>query len=146
MSDGGPRPGTGRGGGSDARSDARERALTLLYEAEQRRESVAAVAEGHSGYLEGLAGEIALGVERRMAEIDGLVSSASTTWPMVRMAAIDRAVLRIGVFELLERQGTPTAVVIDEAVELAKRFSTEGSGRFVNGILSAVDRVVRRSD
>lgn len=129
---------------SDARSEARERALTLLYEMEQRGEPIAVVAAGHAGYLEGLSGEIALGVERLRFEIDAHVSGASDSWPLERMAAIDRAILRIATFEIMERPDTPTAVIIDEAVEMAKRFSTEGSGRFVNGVLSAVGRSVRR--
>jgi N utilization substance protein B len=59
------------------------------------------------------------------------------------MPVIDRTVMRVAVFELLGRPEVPTAVVIDEAVELAKRFSTDDSGRFVNGVLSAVARAVR---
>ena len=143
MSD--PDGSTGRApvGRHDDRTDAREKALTLLYEAEQRGESVTDVATGHVGYLDGLSGELALGAERRLAVIDAAISSAATSWPLERMAAIDRAVLRIATYEMLERTATPIAVIIDEAVELAKRFSTEGSGRFVNGVLSAVGRAVR---
>lgn len=82
-------------------------------------------------------------VERHAAEADRLVEDASIGWPLERMAVVDRLVLRMGVAELLEPQGAPTAVVLDEAVELAKTYSTEDSGRFVNGVLSAIVAKVR---
>lgn len=62
---------------------------------------------------------------------------------MARMPALDRAILRLGTYELTHRPEVPIAVVIDEAVELAKRFSTDDSGRFVNGVLAAIGRSVR---
>ena len=64
-------------------------------------------------------------------------------WPLDRMAVVDRLVLRLAVAELLDPDGPPVAVVIDEAVELAKTYSTEESGRFVNGVLSTVAAQVR---
>ena len=132
--------GRSRSGGSDSRTDAREQALILLYEAEQRSESVTAVAEMHAGMLEGLTRELALGVEGERDSIDGEIGELSRGWTLERMAAVDRAILRLGVWELRHRTDTPIAVVIDEAVELAKRFSTEDSGRFVNGVLAASSR------
>ena len=74
-----------------------------------------------------------------------LIAAHATGWTLERMPAIDRTVLRIAVFELMDRPDVPTAVVIDEAVELAKRFSTDDSGRFVNGMLSAMVPVLRPS-
>jgi transcription antitermination protein NusB len=78
------------------------------------------------------------GVEDRQAELDDLISTYARGWTIERMPAVDRNILRVALFELLDRPEVPTAVVIDEAVELAKRFSTDDSGRFVNGMLSAI--------
>jgi N utilization substance protein B len=127
----------------DERSDAREQALILLYECEQRVASLSAVVEQHAAIYAGLTKELADGVEGRRAHIDDLIASHSKGWTLERMPAIDRTILRIGTFELVERVDTPVAVVIDEAVELAKRFSTDDSGRFVNGVLAAIARTVR---
>ncbi len=80
-------------------------------------------------------------VERTVAtrsEADLRIAGASVGWPLERMAVIDRLVLRMAVSELLDPEGPPVAVVIDEAVELVKAYSTDESGRFVNGILSAI--------
>jgi N utilization substance protein B len=79
------------------------------------------------------------GVAANGERIDSLIVRHAIGWELSRMPVIDRCLLRIGVYELLETD-TPTAVVISEAVELAKRYSTEDSGRFVNGLLSAVER------
>lgn len=83
------------------------------------------------------------GVERRLGRIDDLLDAHATGWPLERMPAIDRCLLRIACYELLEEQEVPTAVVIDEAVSLAKEYSTEDSGRYLNGVLSAVAAAVR---
>lgn len=130
----------GRPGASDARSEAREQALILLYESEQRDEAVGSVAETHAGMLEGMTRDLALGVETERESIDDEIRELSRGWSLERMAAIDRAILRIAIWELRHREETPVAVVIDEAVELAKRFSTDDSGRFVNGVLAASAR------
>ena len=87
--------------------------------------------------------DVAAGVFEHQGRIDELLTKLATDWPLDRMAVLDRAVLRMGVYELLERPDVPTAVVLDEAVELAKRFSTEESGRFVNGVLAAAAAEVR---
>jgi N utilization substance protein B len=79
------------------------------------------------------------GVVEAQTRIDPLIEMASDNWRLSRMAVVDRTVLRIGVFELLVAV-TPPAVVIDEAIELAKTFSGEQSARFVNGVLDAVKR------
>ena len=71
-------------------------------------------------------------------EADRRIAAASVGWPLERMAVIDRIVLRMAVAELLDADGPPVAVVIDEAVELVKAYSTDESGRFVNGILSTI--------
>ena len=83
------------------------------------------------------------GVAARLDEIDVLVAEASRGWEMPRMPVLDRSILRLATYELVAEPGTPVAVVIDEAVELANQFSTELSGRFVNGVLSTVAGRVR---
>lgn len=83
------------------------------------------------------------GVAASQARIDALLSESAVGWEIDRMAAVDRAVLRLAVYELLEQQTVPLAVVIDEAVALAGQYSTEDSGRFVNGVLSTVAQQVR---
>jgi len=86
------------------------------------------------------------GVADRSSVIDELISSHARDWSIERMPTIDVIVLRIGIYELLDRPEVPVAVVIDEAVELAKTFSTDDSGRFVNGVLAAVAKKVRGAD
>jgi N utilization substance protein B len=83
---------------------------------------------------------LAQGVARKKKEIDTIISKAAPEWPLERIAAIDRAVLRLGLFELLfaDRKEVPAKVAINEAIELAKSFGGEASGRFVNGVLGAV--------
>ena len=76
-------------------------------------------------------------------DVDRRIAAASVGWPLDRMAVIDRIVLRLAVAELLDPEGPPVAVVIDEAVELAKTYSTDDSGRFVNGILSTIAADIR---
>jgi len=90
------------------------------------------------------AATVAEGVDRERERIDALLQAAAVGWDVARMAMVDRAVLRMATWELLERPDVPTAVVLDEAVELAKRFSTDHSGSFVNGVLATVARRVRR--
>ncbi|MEY4366473.1 MAG: transcription antitermination protein NusB [Actinomycetota bacterium] len=127
----------------DARSEAREQAVMLLYEAEQRSVPVTSLLAERSVASGELTSLIVGGVEVSSESIDAAISSHSRGWSIERMPALDRAILRVGVFELSERPDVPVAVVIDEAVRLAKRFSTDDSGRFVNGVLAAVARAVR---
>jgi len=77
-------------------------------------------------------------VAAHQAELDELIAAHARNWSLARMPAIDRNLLRLALYELKDRPDVPVAVVIDEAVELAKRFSTDDSGRFVNGMLSAI--------
>lgn len=124
--------------GSSRRSE-RERVLGLLYEAEAKDVALPQVADGVGGY----AAEAAYGIAADQEEIDALIRRFSKGWDLERMPSTDRALLRLSVWELLRRPDVPTAVTISEAVELAKRYSTEDSGRFVNGVLSAVAAQVR---
>jgi transcription antitermination protein NusB len=103
-----------------ARGKARKRALDVLFEAEQRDRDV----------LQTLA-------EHR-TRIDDLLATYAIGWTLDRMPAVDRNVLRLGVYELLWADDVPDAVVIDEAVELAKALSTDESPAYVNGVLGAI--------
>jgi len=127
-----------RGPGDDHRSDARERALSLLYEAETKGITPRAVVKGQIADPDPITVMICEGVEDHADEVDQLITAHAKGWSLQRMPSIDRAVLRMAIFELMGRTDVPIAVVIDEAVELAKRFSTDDSGRFVNGMLSAI--------
>ncbi len=127
----------------DERSEARERALSLLYEAEAKGMGAGAVVDGLPVAPDALAELLVRGVETEQGRIDELITRYAKGWTLARMAQVDRTVLRIATFELLARPEVPVAVVLDEAVELAKRFSTDDSGRFVNGVLAAIARDVR---
>lgn len=128
------------------RHRARERALALLYEAELKGERPEEVVAALAVPPESFAQALVAATEREQVRADALVADASVGWPLDRMAVVDRLVLRMAVAELLEPSGPPVAVVIDEAVELAKTYSTDDSGAFVNGILSTIAAKVRGSD
>ncbi len=120
------------------RHQQRERALSLLYEAELKGESPLRVVDDLAVPPDHFVRAL---VERTVAsrdEADRRIAGASVGWPLERMAVIDRLVLRMAVSELLDPEGPPVAVVIDEAVELVKAYSTDESGRFVNGILATI--------
>ena len=127
----------------DERSDARERALHLLYEAQSKGISVEEVIGAQVVEPDELVLVLARGAELRSSRADELIEGKSRGWTLQRMPVIDVAIMRMALFELLERADVPTAVVLDEAVDLAKRFSTDDSGRFVNGVLAAIASEVR---
>ena len=129
-----------------ARSKARKRALDALYEADIRDLPVAEVVtatqqrrsdEGQAG-INAYAVELVEGVGRHQAYIDELLSSYSMGWSLERMPAVDRAILRIGTYELLWRDDVPDAVAIAEAVAMAQELSTDESSSFVNGLLGRI--------
>jgi transcription antitermination protein NusB len=122
----------------DRRSDARERALYLLYEAEAKGISPVDALELQIIEPDEMTVNLIRGVVEHRARLDAAIAARATGWSLGRMPVLDLSVLRVGAFELAERPEVPVAVVIDEAVELAKRFSTDASGRFVNGVLSAL--------
>lgn len=122
----------------DRRSESRERALTLLYEAEAKTQSGEATLEALPVAADDMATKLVQGVDSHRVEIDALIRKYSRTWTLERMPVIDRSVLRIAIFELLASPDVPTAVVLDEAVELAKSYGTDDSGKFVNGMLSSI--------
>ncbi len=120
----------------ERRREARERALGLLYEAETKGVAPAELLASLPVAPDPFAVELVTGVGDTMEQLDDYIGDVAKGWTVARMPAIDRALLRIGCYELLHSPDTPTAVVINEAVELASRFSTDDSGRFVNGVLS----------
>jgi N utilization substance protein B len=125
------------------RGSAREEALRTLYEADQR-------SDGGENELPapgaGRAGRIVAGVMAERESLDQALESVSTNWRVDRMPPVDRAVLRIALWELRNAPGTSVGTIIDEAVELAKRYSTEQSGRFVNGVLATLADRERQYD
>lgn len=131
---------TDRIGGRHA---ARERALGLLYEAEQKDVPVGLVVEQLPIAPTPFALELVRGVEEHADELDEVIRRHARNWRLERMPSLDRAILRLATYELIHRHDVPTAVVIDEAVELAKAYSTEESGRFVNGMLSRMAEDLR---
>jgi N utilization substance protein B len=133
-----------RSAGNDARSDARERALHLLYEAHAKSESGSSIVESQVLVVDDLVLEIVRGVDGVTAFADEIITENAIGWTLARMPVIDLIVLRIAIFELKSRPDVPTAVILNEAVELAKTFSTDESGRFVNGILSTIAKKVRQ--
>ena len=148
------------------RRAARELALDVLYQAEIRDQlpgealaslrvqgwSVTLPDQGEAaGARPGdesvaYATKLVEGVQEHAPEIDALIAKSSERWAIERMPVVDKNVLRMAIFELLWMPGVPTAVVINEAVELAKSLSTHESGRFVNGILGRIAEQERRGE
>lgn len=126
------------------RTAARVLAIQALYQLDLRgetwREELEAFLKSSSKDEEVRlhAEELVEGIRARRDEIDAALTGAAEHWDISRMAALDRAILRLGAHELLHRPEVPPKVAIDEAVRLAKKFSTAESGAFVNGILDRV--------
>jgi len=126
-----------------SRRRTREIALRVLFEVDVGRQSLdealagarGQVAEEDWGYLRA----VCAGAWERRRDLDALLAPLLRGWPLDRLANTDRSVLRLAAYELLHTQ-TPPPVVINEGVELAKRYGTEESGRFVNGVLGALQR------
>jgi len=93
-----------------------------------------------------MAERLARGAQGQVERIDREITAVSKNWRFDRIAAVDRNIIRIGVFELVNDAETPSAVVIDEAVEMARRFGEADSTAFVNGVLDAIMRRVRGVD
>jgi N utilization substance protein B len=125
-----------------ARSKARKRALDILFEADLRgTDPVATLAERVAAANPAVGDytvELVEGVAAHRARIDEMLATYAEGWVLERMPAVDRAILRLGVYELVWRDDVPDAVAIDEAVELAKSLSTDESPRFVNGVLGRI--------
>jgi N utilization substance protein B len=123
-----------------ARSQARKRALDVLYESDLRGADVVATLAARLAEadppISAYAVELVEGVTAHRKRIDELLMTYAEGWTLERMPPVDRNVLRIGIYELLWRADVPDGVVLDEAVELAKRLSTDSSPGFVNGLLA----------
>lgn len=126
-----------------SRREARERALSLLYEADAKGVAPGVLLGELPVSPDPYAAALVAGVGEHCANLDVLIERFSVDWSVERMPVVDRAVLRMAIFELVHRPDVPTGVVISEAVELAKTYSTEESGRFVNGVLGSVAASVR---
>jgi N utilization substance protein B len=132
-----------------ARTKARKRALDILFQADVRGEELpvmlaveakraASEPDRQASWL--YARDIVDGVIDNRDVIDEQITTFAKDWSLQRMPAVDRALLRIGTWEILYNDEVPTAVAIDEAVELAKEFSTDDSGSFVHGVLARIAR------
>jgi N utilization substance protein B len=123
-----------------ARSKARKRALDVLFEAEQRRLDPLALLDERQAAADppvpGYAADLVRGVVANRERLDELISTYTQSWPLERMPAVDRAVLRLGAYELLFVDEVPDAVALSEAVLLARQLSTDESPQFVNGLLA----------
>ena len=130
------------------RSKAREAALQALYQSELAGSNDAGVPEK----VESLAGEarkyydeLTAGVRAKSPDLDALIEKHSEHWTLTRMTVVDRSILRIAAFELCHLAEVPFKVIIDEAVELAKRYGSDDSGAFINGVLDKLAREARPS-
>lgn len=134
--------------GDRGRHQARKRAVDLLFEAEARGITAVEVADGRNALalsqsddlspLNPYTVTVARGVTEHSAHLDDLISAHLQGWTLERLPAVDRAILRVAVWELLHGEDVPEPVAVDEAVELAKQLSTEDSPGFVNGVLGQV--------
>ncbi len=125
------------------RHQARERVVALLYEADLKSATPTEVLDQLAVAPDPYTAALVETVESRGSEIDRIIGEAAIGWDVDRMAVVDRNVLRLAVAELLDRPEIPTAVILNEAVELASAYSTDDSGRFVNGVLATVAARVR---
>ena len=141
-------------GDSQGRRLAREAALQMLYQSEigkaDAAESIATYwASRDTGPqldepLRAFANTLVHGATSRLGEIDALLTTHANNWRVERMGVIDRLVLRLGVYEMIAKE-TPSKVIINEAIELARRYSGEEAVGFVNGVLDAIRKDLRRS-
>lgn len=129
------------------RHQARKRAVDLLFEAEVRGISAAEVVDTRAALAEAkpdiarlhpYTAAVARGVSEHAAHVDDLITAHLRGWTLDRLPAVDRAILRVSVWELLHAADVPEPVVVDEAVQLAKELSTDDSPGFVNGVLGQV--------
>ena len=134
-----------------ARTKARKRALDILFQSDVRGDDLPAMLAvearraanepaRESSWL--YARDIVDGVIDNADQIDELIITHARDWKLDRMPAVDRALLRIATWEIVFNSEVPSAVAIDEAVELAKEYSTDGSGSFVHGVLARISRAV----
>lgn len=125
------------------RREARERAFHLLYESEIKGTETGTLLAELPLDPDPFAIALVTGVAEQAPAVDRLIVDHARNWQIDRMPALDRALLRLATYELAFRPDVPTGVVISEAVDLATRYSTDDSGRFINGVLSAIAAAVR---
>ena len=131
-----------------ARRKSRELALQTLYQSELSGQSLVGTFDGLCAHFEvsrkavPYARELVAGVADRRARIDGLIQEHAQHWRLGRMSVIDRNILRLATFELVFGEQVPPSVIINEALEIAKRFSTDEAAPFINGILDAIRKSV----
>ena len=131
------------------RTKARECAFQMLYQWDVTREPMDGVCANFwrvrttTDQTRAMAERLARGAQQDAETIDAAIAGAATNWRFERIAAVDRNILRLGVYELMREEATPPAVILDEAVEMAKRFGEAESPPFVNGVLDAIMRQVR---
>ena len=134
------------------RTKARECALQMLYQWDLTREPLERVAglfwsvRTSTDETRARAESLFRGCQSHVEGLDAEIAQAAHNWRFERIAAIDKNILRLGAYELMHEKDTPASVVIDEAVELAKRFAEADSPAFVNGVLDAVRRAVRKDE
>lgn len=127
-----------------ARRQARMVVLQALYEADSSHHGLEEALENRltetplAASSDVFVRQLALGVTKEQAVLDLIIRQIAPEWPLSQLAVVDRAILRMGVYELLLDQSTPLKIVINEAVELAKLFGSETSARFINGALGAL--------
>ena len=141
-----------------ARRRGRECALQMLYSLDVNpglsvdqvfahfwKDFAGEAAEDHDADMRGFAERLVRGATANLAEIDDIIQRASKNWRLERMARVDRNLLRLGAYELRYEADVPARVVINEAIELAKRFGTAESPAFVNGLLDRIAQELARS-
>ena len=129
------------------RTQAREVALQLLYQLDVQGDEVAETLEQGAARqgaddeeVRSFALDLVRGTAEARAELDEVIAAAAQNWEIRRMAIVDRNILRMGVYEMLHVSDIPAKVSINEAIELGKRYSTQQSGSFINGILDRIRR------
>lgn len=125
------------------RREAREEALSFLYETELTGESVLETLDGRDIPLEDYAITMIQGIDADRAELDDIIRRNLTGWRLERMAIVDRVITRMAAWELRSRLDVPTGAVLSEAVELATQYCGEDSPRFLNGVLRSVANELR---
>ncbi len=135
------------------RRKAREHALQILFQLDIRKEKPSAAVLKHfwaefkpDEEIRNFTEEIVRGTFKHLPKINDLIHQCAKNWSIDRMAVVDRNVLRMAIYEILYRIDIPTSVTINEAIEIAKKFGTDESGAFVNGILDRVARLTGKLD
>jgi transcription antitermination protein NusB len=134
------------------RTKARECALQMLYQWDMTQDPIARVVDAFwkvrstTEATREMADRLARGAHRDRKEVDEAITAASKNWRFERIAAVDKNILRLAVYELMRELQTPSSVILDEAIELAKRFGEKDSAPFVNGVLDAINRTLRPSE